>query len=247
MAKALPSWLAEKYFNLLSNFSFIPFTVEDAKAVLGSKKASLFLHKMVSFGWADKMGRGVYRIVHPIVALMEASGASWRDRVKQRDRLPVLELAVARMFEVFGSSLESIVLFGTLSRGVAKPESDIDLLVVARGLPESYSERTKIIREIVSFKMMDDIIIYLWRKHGIYADLDIILVDEREADVTHPFYLDMAKDCVIIYDKSGIMLKKMAEVRERLEKIGARRVEEPDGSWYWIICPQPEKARDIEL
>ena len=247
MVKALPNWLVDKYFTLLANFSLMPFTVEEAKMVLDPKRVSLYLYKMVYFGWADKMGRGLYRLVHPIVALMEASGVVWRDRVKQRDRLPVLELAVARMFEVFGSRLESIVLFGSLSKGTAKPESDIDLLVVARGLPESYSDRTKIIREIVSFKLMDDLIIYLWKNSGIYADLDIMLLDGREAAVTHPFYLDMAKDCVIIYDRGKIMLNKILEVREKLEKVGARRVEEPDGSWYWIICPEPEEVKDIEL
>lgn len=176
MVKSLPNWLVDKYFTLLANFSLIPFTVEEAKVVLDPKKVSLYLHKMVYFGWADKMGRGLYRLVHPIVALMEASGVTWRDRVKQRDRLPVLELAVARIFEMFGSRLESIVLFGSLSKGTAKPESDIDLLVVARNLPESYSDRTKIIREIVSFKLIDDLIIYLWKNSGIYADLDIMLL-----------------------------------------------------------------------
>ncbi|MEM3786349.1 MAG: nucleotidyltransferase domain-containing protein, partial [Nitrososphaeria archaeon] len=211
------------------------------------RNISLSLYRMCEYGWMDKLGRGVYRIVHPFVALMEVSGFVWRDKIRQRDRLPVLELCVARLFEVLGSRLVSIVLFGSLSKGTARPESDIDLLVVARELPKSYSERTNIIREIVSFKLMDDIIIYLWNNYGIYADLDILLVDESEANVTHPFYLDMVKDAIIIYDKYKIMSNKIEEVRMRLEKIGAKRFEEPDGSWYWIISQNPENAREIEL
>ena len=27
-----------------------------------------------------------------------------------------------------------------------------------------------------------------------------MLVDDDEANITHPFYLDMTKDCVIIFD-----------------------------------------------
>ncbi|MGQ9479744.1 MAG: nucleotidyltransferase domain-containing protein, partial [Thermoproteota archaeon] len=128
MAKALPNWLISKYFTLFSSFSLLPFTTEDAKTALRSKKAPLFLYKMSSYGWVDKVERGVYRIVHPFITLMEASGLAWRSRVRNRDRLPMLELAVVKLLEVLGCRLESIVLFGSLSTGKAKPESDIDLL-----------------------------------------------------------------------------------------------------------------------
>lgn len=64
MVKALPNWLVDKYFRLLSSFGLLPFTVKDAKAVLRSKKAALFLHKIYSYGWADKLERGVYRVIH---------------------------------------------------------------------------------------------------------------------------------------------------------------------------------------
>ncbi|MEM2930673.1 MAG: nucleotidyltransferase domain-containing protein [Thermoproteota archaeon] len=247
MAKALPNWLAVKYFRLLSSFGLLPFTTKDAKVALRSKKAPLFLHKMYSYGWADKVERGVYRIIHPFIALMEASGFTWRGKVKNRDRLPVLELAVVKLFEALGPRLESIVLFGSLSVGKAKPESDIDLLVVARDLPRKYGERTSIIREAVSCKLMDDVIIHAWREKGVYTDLDVLLIDVEEAGVTHPFYLDLTRDCIIIYDKNELMSRKIKEVREKLEKMGAKRLEEPDGSWYWVLAPEPEALRGEEL
>ncbi|MGQ9690968.1 MAG: nucleotidyltransferase domain-containing protein [Thermoproteota archaeon] len=236
-----------KYFILLSSFGLLPFTAEDAKTALRSKKAPLFLYKMSSYGWVDKVERGVYRIVHPFIALMEASGFAWRDEVKNRDRLPVLELAVVKLFEVLGSRLESIVVFGSLSTGKAKPESDIDLLVVARDLPEKYSERTSIIREALSSKSMDELIIHAWRKKSMYTDLDVLLIDVQEAHATHPFYLDLTRDCIIIYDKNKLMSKKIMEVREKLEKMGAKRFEEPDGSWYWVLSPEAERIRSVEL
>jgi len=247
MTKTLPNWLAVKYFRLFSSFGILPFTAEDAKTALRSKKAPLFLYKMYSYGWVDKVERGVYRIIHPFIALMEASGLVWRDKVKNRDRLPMLETAVFKLFEVLGSKLESIVLFGSLATGKSKPESDIDLLVVARDLPDKYGERTSIIREVVSSRLMDEIIIHVWREKGIYADLDILLIDVKEVVVTHPFYLDLTKDCVIIYDKNELVSKKIAEVREKLEKMGAKRFEEPDGSWYWVLSPEVETIRSVEL
>lgn len=247
MAKALPNWLASKYFTLFSSFSLLPFTTEDAKTALRSKKASLFLYKMSSYGWVDKVERGTYRVVHPFIALMEASGLAWRSGVRNRDRLPMLELAVVKLFEALGCRLESIVLFGSLATGKARPESDIDLLVVARDLPEKYSERTSIIREAVSSSLMDELVMRAWRERGVYADLDILLMNVREADVTHPFYLDLARDCVIIYDRNGLMSRKIVEVREKLEKMGAKRFEEPDGSWYWVLSPEVEGSGSVEL
>jgi len=143
--------------------------------------------------------------------------------------------------------LESIVLFGSLSKGKARPESDIDLLVVARDLPERYGERTGIIREAMSSRSMDEIIMHTWKEKGTYADVDVLLIDPSEANVTHPFYLDLTRDCLIIYDRNGLMSRKIADVREKLEKMGAKRFEEPDGSWYWVLSPEVEAIRRAEL
>jgi hypothetical protein len=43
------------------------------------------------------------------------------------------------------------------------------------------------------------------------------------------------------------MTRKISEVRDRLEKIGVKRFEEPDGSWYWILTPEAEAAERLEL
>jgi hypothetical protein len=52
---------------------------------------------MYLYGWLDRVG-GVYRAIHPLIALMEASGYAWKSRVKCRNRLPILEPAAVRLF-----------------------------------------------------------------------------------------------------------------------------------------------------
>ncbi|MDW8034670.1 MAG: nucleotidyltransferase domain-containing protein [Nitrososphaerota archaeon] len=247
MGRSIPNWLVSKYFTLFLYFSLLPFKTEEAKSVLGSSKTPLLLHKMYSYGWVDKVERGVYRIVHPLIAIMEASGFSWRSKIKETERLLLLEAIVAKIFEVLGPKLESIVLFGSLAVGRVKPESDIDLLVVARDLPHKYGDRVSIIREIVSSSSIDEIIIRMWKEKGIYSEIHMLLIDVKEAGLTHPFYLDLVKDSVIIYDRNNLMTKKITEVKEKLEEIGAKRFEEPNGSWYWILSPSAEAARSLEL
>lgn len=246
MGRALPNWLIGKYFSLLASFDYLPFSIKEAKNILGAK-TPVVLSKLNSYGWVSHVGRGTYRVVHPIVAIMEASGNEWREKVMDADRLPILELAVSRMFEVLGGKLESIVLFGSLARGVTKPYSDIDLLVIAKEIPKRYSDRVKIINKIKSSKSIDELIVNLWRRKGVYADFDILLLDEEEASRTHPFYIDMTEDRIMIFDRNGLISKKLKEVRKRLKSIGAVKVEEADGSWYWILTPKPELVKGLEL
>jgi predicted nucleotidyltransferase len=48
----------------------------------------------------------------------------------------VKELCVA-LQRVFMDKLVSVVVFGSVARGEARVDSDVDLLIVARGLPKS--------------------------------------------------------------------------------------------------------------
>jgi len=56
-----------------------------------------------------------------------------------------------RLVEVYGNNLTEVVLFGSAARGEATDESDIDLLVVLRDIPdpgEEFDKVFKIEREI---------------------------------------------------------------------------------------------------
>ncbi len=246
MGRVLPNWLAKIYSKIIFSFGYLPFTTRDAALTLEAKKypISILLARMCSYGWLERLERGVYRAIPPIVALMEASGFRWRSKVKQRDRLPVLEFIVARLVEEFGPKLWSIVLFGSLARGSAKDESDIDLLVVVEDLPEKYSERVKVIGRVVYCYQLDQLIQWLWREKGVYATPNILLITPEEAEVTQPFYLDIVDEGIVIFDRGNFMAKKFGKLRGKLKEIGAMKVLEPDGSWYWIL---PDKIGDVEL
>jgi hypothetical protein len=236
MPKGLPSWLLSRYSRLLVAFGFLPFGLPQAKELLaGGPSASLILYRLKKLGWVEALGRHTYRVVHPLALLTELTGNPWRERIRQRDRLPLLELCVARCLEAFGGSLVSIVVFGSLSAGEAKPESDMDLLVVARDLPQGYPERVRIANEIASSRSIQDWRRYLWHEGGVHPLIDMMLLTPEEAETTHPFYLDMVDRSITIYDRDGFMERRLSRLRRRLSEAGAKRVQTPDGSSYWVL------------
>lgn len=50
--------------------------------------------------------------------------------------------------DALGDALVSVVLFGSVARGEAREESDIDVLVIADGFPRSLRERRQLLLDI---------------------------------------------------------------------------------------------------
>ena len=237
--------LEAAYARLLLHFGLGEFKASEAREVLKSKSVRLALHRLQKAGYLVRVSREVFRAVHPVLLAMEWAGYSWREKVGRSEYLPFLEKIVVSIVEGFWEKLVSIVLFGSLASGKTRPESDIDLLVVAESLPESYSDRLKLFREIVH--EIEDERIKLWREKGVYPLIDPILLTPDEALSTQPFYLDLLENSLIIYDRDEFMRRKLEELRKRLNELGSRKVTLPDGSWYWVIKPNARPGEVIEI
>ena len=46
---------------------------------------------------------------------------------------------------------------------------------------------------------------------------------------------------------SGSVAMELEAVRQRLRQLGSRRIERPDGSWYWDLKPDWRPGETIEL
>ena len=57
---------------------------------------------------------------------------------------PVLKRFRATLDEIFGDRLERVVLYGSRARGDARPDSDYDVVVFLRDLPDRAKEMTRI-------------------------------------------------------------------------------------------------------
>lgn len=124
----------------------------------------------------------------------------------------------------FGENLVSIVLFGSAARGTAKPESDLDLCVVLEQAPRSTSEKI-------------DIMLAAQKESKIEEPFSYIVYSRQEAMENRPLFLDMTIHAKILFDKDGFFAGRLEALKKRLKELGSRRVEMPDGSWYWDLKP----------
>jgi len=103
-----------------------------------------------------------------------------------------------------------ILVFGSIAKGKEKPfpESDIDVLVVARKLPKNILER-----RLRNLKY----------KIGIESIEDIWLTPEELLEGVEGGWgviLDALADGIIVYDKEGILKKAREKVKRKYKRIG---------------------------
>ncbi len=149
------------------------------------------------------------------------------------------------LLQHFGERLISVALYGSVARGAATAESDIDVLIVARDLPQSYHQRVKMIRPIV-YQVEESAIYQAVAQEGFGPDLRFLIFSPEEAKKTRPLYLDMVEEARILYD-TGLLQAKFEELRKRMAELGSRRVFLPDGSWYWELKPDLKPGEVFEL
>jgi len=237
--------LREAYSRLLLRFGINEFRVTEASRELNMEKPYLLMHRLCRAGYLVRVSKGVFRAVHPVVLALEWAGCRWRDKIAQKEYLPFLDLLVAKLVEGFWGRLVSLIIFGSLAAGRAKAESDIDLLIVAEGLPERYSDRLRLWRRVVSGLEVERL--RLWRERGIYPLIDPILLTPEEAGRVQPFYLDLLNASIIVYDRGGFMRGVLERLRAKLRELGSIKVELPNGAWYWVVKPDAGVGEVIEV
>lgn len=130
-------------------------------------------------------------------------------------QLLVNALRVAR--ELLGDELLSIVAFGSWARDQAHRHSDLDLLVVARSLPDEESRRelTLDIAE-VGFDF------------GVPVQVILATQEETEdaARTGAPLMLEIKDAHTLVYDSGGFFHRVIRDLDERLRTWKARKIKD---------------------
>ncbi len=154
------------------------------------------------------------------------------------------EIMKTSLERVLGERLVSVVLFGSVARGDVSDSSDIDLLIVAKNLPESRFERLQFFYQ--AEKLCKNELKAVYERYSITAYFSPIMKEAKEAGRISPLYLDIVEDGIILYDKDELMKNLLEKLRSKLRAMGAKRVWR-GRKWYWVLKPEVKVGEVVEI
>lgn len=137
----------------------------------------------------------------------------------------ILEQSVEALRKALGNRLVAVVLFGSRAREDARPDSDWDLLVIAKGLIEDPPERGRFLRQVLP--------------SGCRGAIALLArtPEEFEGHLAS-LYLDIALDGRIVHDPTGYVAERLATLRRLIKKAGLYRERTRAGDvWRWKEPP----------
>lgn len=141
-----------------------------------------------------------------------------------------------RLLACLGDALVTLVVFGSQVQGRARPESDLDVLIVARGLPRRRSDRWRLVSRLA---------------HAVSDEfaqmLSAIVLTPEEAETVKPFYLGLLDGHRTLVDRDGFLQGVLARLERRLAELGARRLTDAQGNPYWDLKPDYVLGEDVVL
>lgn len=154
----------------------------------------------------------------------------------------LLDIFIQQVQKAVGDRVVSVVLYGSVGRGTARPDSDVDLLVILRDAPSSYWKRLQpfllILRQMRRERCWKSL-----EEEGLNPFLSLLVLSLEEAKENHYLYLDMIEDARILVDRDEFFRRKLESLRRRLQELGAQKVRR-DGNWYWDLKPDL-KAEEV--
>ncbi len=163
----------------------------------------------------------------------------------QKEYEPLIQDFLRLLTERFGTRLVSVLVFGSVARGTARPDSDVDVCLVIRDLPPSRYRRHQLLAPVLEEQRKSESYRDLIR-HGYNPDIAALLYTPEEVAETKPIFLDMVEEGDIIQD-DGTLRGKLESLRQRLRQLGARKIPLADGTYYWLLKPDLKFGEVVEL
>jgi predicted nucleotidyltransferase len=144
----------------------------------------------------------------------------------------------------YNDRLISLVLYGSVARGTAKNDSDIDIILITDNLSHTDSmDRFLLIEE----KLKESPEFISITKSGCTPELKPILFSQEEASESRYIFLDIVNDGIILYDRKDFFNKRLEKLRMNLKELKSKRIFQKDGSWYWILAPNLKFGESFEI
>lgn len=243
----IPRWLGECYSKLYLRFGRDLFTFREAEEALsfGEAKLSVAFSKLHSRRILLVFERGrprLYRLLDPENLILLASGlVNNFDMIVQERYLKLildsLRILLKRM------NLDSFALYGSVARGSASNNSDVDILLISDSLSGSLGSRMERLA-YVEDELGEEL---RWlRKRGFYTTLSFYPLTRREAGRLPLLLLDLTEEAIILYDRERFLEATLLELKRELLRRGAKKVVVDKEHWYWDLNPNYKLGEGVE-
>jgi predicted nucleotidyltransferase len=155
----------------------------------------------------------------------------------------LLDDLVAAATAHYGNRLVSVVVFGSMGRGTPRADSDLDVLIVADDLPRGRMAR---VEDFAAVEARLHERLGVGQRAGFSTECSPVFKTREEVLAGSPLFLDMVEDARILYDRDGFVAATLARLRERLVRLGARRVWRGN-AWFWDLKPDYRPGEVFEL
>ena len=155
----------------------------------------------------------------------------------------LLTQVLAACRQHYGARLVSAVVFGSVGRGTPRPDSDVDILIVADDLPNGR------LRRAAEFRVVEAALapaLAQARAAGLTPELSPVFKTPAEVEQGSLLFLYMIEDARLLYDRQGFMRASLAAFKARLNRLGARRVWR-GSAWHWDLKPDYKPGEVFEL
>ncbi len=155
-----------------------------------------------------------------------------------------IEKLTRELRNFYGSRLVTFSIFGSYARNQMRSDSDLDLLIISKDLPDGRMARVREFMEVEK-KMEPEIL--LLKKQSFNPYFSPIFKTPEEAKRGSPLFLDMTQEIEILFDRDNFFKKILEEFKTRLARLGSRRIWKAGGMWYWVLKPDSKPGEVIEL
>jgi len=153
---------------------------------------------------------------------------------------------VAKLLErsrgLLGDRLVALVLYGSVAKSRARPDSDVDVLLVVRHLPIGVRARRQLIDQAVE---EGEAAIRQTRPYGCICP---VLKTPEEVERGGPLFYDMTVpgEAEVLHDPSGFFGLFLDGLRARMAALGSRR-RSYLGHAYWDLKPDWKPGDVVDL
>ena len=242
----LPRWLGERYGKLYAQFGEGLFDFAQAKGTLGTSDKILLnvlsqlkrRDHLCVFGRDDK--HRVYRLFSPeLIVLAPQVGVKNIGGIKQGRYPHLLVKLVLELHKKYRENLASVVVFGSVARGTAQVESDVDTLVVSKGFNGSLASRIGELLEVEHKTFVADELRWL-SGAGISTHISFHPYTPKEMGYFRMLFLDILADGIALFDREKFFESLRAKFKGLLDRLGAERNFISRDKWFWVMNPEAQ-------